>query len=57
MNKYEKLANEIEERIIYNKGYVELTPEEAMRVLNYLRGMDRIQKIAESEYGGAELFR
>ena len=57
MNKYEKLAKELEKRIIENKGTVELSPEEAMKIFQYLLGMSRIQKIAESEYGGSELFQ
>ena len=56
MNKYEKLAEELSTRLVKNKGKVEITPEEAMRIINYLYGMSRIQVITESEHGGAELF-
>ncbi len=56
MNKYEKLAKELEKRIIENNGTVELSPEEAMKIFQYLLGMSRVQKIVESEYGGSELF-
>lgn len=56
MNKYEELADKLSERLVKNKGTVELTPEEAMKIINYLFGMSRIQKITESEKGGAELF-
>lgn len=56
MNKYEELADKLAERLVKNKGTVELTHEETMKIINYLFGMSRIQKITESEKGGAELF-
>ena len=56
MNKYEKLANELIKRLVNHKGTVEVTPDETMEIINYLMGMSRIQRIIESEHGGAELF-
>ena len=56
MNKYEKMAKELERRFVANNGTVEVTPEEAIKIIQYLYGMCRIQKIIESEHGGAELF-
>jgi hypothetical protein len=56
MNEYEKLAIEIQNKLINNNGTVEVTPEEAMKIINCLLGMSRIKKITESKYGGAELF-
>lgn len=52
MNKYEKLAEELKDRLIRNNGTVEITPEETMKIIQYLYGMSRIQKISESENGG-----
>ena len=54
MNEYEKLAIEIQNKLVKN-GTVEVTPEEAMKIINCLLGMSRIKKITESKYGGAEL--
>ena len=56
MNKYEELADKLSVRLVKNTGTVELTPEETMKIINYLLGMSRIQKITESDKGGAELF-
>ena len=55
MNKYEKLAETLTERLTKNEGTVELTPEETLKIINCLLGMGRIQTIVESDYGGAEL--
>ena len=55
MNEYEKLAIEIQNKLVKNDGTVEVTPEEAMKIINCLLGMSRIKKITESKYGGAEL--
>ena len=59
MNKYEKLAQVIIKKIMESKDKdtVELRAEEAMQCLNYLMGMSRIQKIVESDHGGAEYFQ
>ena len=54
MDKYEKMAEKLKTRIIENNGTVEVTPEEAMKIMNYLLGMSRIKKIIESEYGGVD---
>ena len=35
---------------------IELSVEDALKIYNVLLGMDRIQKIAMSDRGGAELF-
>lgn len=49
MNKYEKLASDLEEKIIGNKGTVEITPKDAMEIYLCLRRMERIQRMLETE--------
>ena len=48
MNKYEKLAEELTRRLVKNTGTVEVTPEEAMTIIQYLLEISRIQEIIEN---------
>lgn len=54
MNKYEKLAEKIKERLIENKGTIEVTAQEALDIYLALLALIRIKNITESEYGGVE---
>jgi hypothetical protein len=54
---YEELAEMIKKQIADHEECVKLTLEQAMKVYLALLGMNRIQKIANSNYGGSELFQ
>lgn len=47
MDEYERLAEEITKRLVVNTGVIELTPKEALSIVNYLYAMSKIQKILD----------
>lgn len=47
MNKYEKIAEKLEKKILENKGCIEITPNEAMDIYLCLLTMSQIQKQTE----------
>ena len=53
---YEELAEVILNQLTNEEG-IKLTHEQAVKIYSALLGMSRIQKIANSDYGGAELFQ
>ena len=60
MNKYEELAEMLLRESTKNlseENSIVLNMDDAVKIYNALMGMSRILKIAESDYGGAELFR
>lgn len=49
MNKYEKMAEKLEKKILENKGCIEITPNEAMEIYLCLLMLSQIQKQSASE--------